>query len=84
MICWEENFKSHLNTALSRDENALEKLSNASEPFYTNEVDETIYTKCGKAAAIDEVLPGGIKVAGEPMLIMLHKNKPAGMKRKLI
>jgi hypothetical protein len=80
MLCWEEHFKVHLNTAFPHDPDAVLDIPDSptntqnEHPPTTVEIIEAVKSmKRGKAPGIDEITSEVIKMAGEPMIRMLEK-----------
>ena len=80
MVCWEDHFKMHLNTAFPHDPDAILEIPDPptcdDQEDYptTEEIREAVKSmKRGKAPGIDEITTEVIKTAGEPMVKMLEK-----------
>ena len=80
MNCWEQHFKTHLNTTFPHNPEAIQNIpdpqcdAEPQGPPTTGELREAV--KCmkdGKAPGVDEITAEVLKIAGEPMIQMLDK-----------
>ena len=78
--CWEEHFKSHLNTAFPHNPEAIQDIPEAPQNAdELPEIDKSEIIKAvrklknRKAPGVDVITAEAIKTAGQPMVDMLHK-----------
>ena len=80
LSCWEEHFKTHLNSSFPDDPEAIINLPNPSEsdnaitPISREVIIKAIRCmKNGKAAGIDAITAELVTAGGNPMINMLEK-----------